>query len=198
MDRNTPLTAQQVDLKYRPVTLNAWIWLVNQGIHIGRRKKLKIVIAEAARLGRQLKLEEVENLPVIQEAIKKETKKVPQYTVDDLRKAREELDLLNERDANDTSGNINKYCSRIKSAQDRVNYIERDLKLRGIIEMSEVEKLDHDLDQLYPYAKNHTVVTHAGKKYEIKYFPRRMSRSRKTVMEWAHQWVPIEKTSAST
>ena len=116
MDRDTPLTAQQVDFKYRPVTLSAWIWLVNHGIHIGRRKKLKpIVIAEAVKLGRQLNLEEIKNLPVIQMTIEEDAKKMPRYTMDDLHKAEKELDRLNRLHENDR---------RIELAEDRVRYIK--------------------------------------------------------------------------
>jgi len=70
--------------------------------------------------------------------------------------------------------------------------IERELKNAGIIEMTDQEKLNIELDKLYPNARSTTIVEHNGQKYQIRYFPLEKSRSRKTVKEWGHEWVQVE------
>lgn len=91
----------------------------------------------------------------------------------------------------DRSNNPNKYEAQRRDAATRVRRIEEHLKLQGVIEKSEPEKLGEELDLLYPNVKSGTVVTHNGENYKIRYFPIVTSRSRKTVKEWGHSWVKI-------
>jgi len=114
------------------------------------------------------------------------------YTSDDLKKAREELKLWQKRWENYSGNNSDKYQSNIKIAVSNVRMIERELKNAGIIEMTDQEKLNIELDKLYPNARSTTIVEHNGQKYQIRYFPLEKSRSRKTVKEWGHEWVQVE------
>lgn len=111
-----------------------------------------------------------------------------QYTLEDLEKAREGLESWQERFANDSSNNPNKYQSQIKDAITRVRLIEGALKTSGLLEKTEQEKLTEELDELYPDAKSRKIVTYQGKRYQIRYFPLDQSRSGKTVREWGHDW----------
>jgi hypothetical protein len=70
--------------------------------------------------------------------------------------------------------------------------VEDHLKQTGAIEYTEQEKLDMELDKIYPNAKSKTVVEYNGKKYKIGYFPLERSRTGKTVHEWGHTWKLIE------
>ncbi|WP_038492309.1 hypothetical protein [Janthinobacterium agaricidamnosum] len=117
------------------------------------------------------------------------------YTLDDLAKAKDELERWNDAFANDSSNNPNKYAAQRRDAGSKVRRITELLKLSGIIEKTEEEKLNDELDGLYPNAAAKSVVSHNGCKYQIRYFPLVQSRSRKTVKEWGHKWVAINTTN---
>ena len=120
------------------------------------------------------------------------------YSLDDLEKAKTELKLWEDRFANDSSNNPNKYQSQIKQARRAVRSIKEVLKMNGVLEMSEQEKITAELDKLYPNAKSKTIVEYTGRKYQIRYFPRERSRSRKSVTDWGHQWVLLEAPTTKT
>lgn len=114
------------------------------------------------------------------------------YTLEDLEKARAELELWQERWANSSSNNPNKFRSQREWAAGRVREIEQDLKERGLLDKTDWEKINAELDKIYPNAKSRTVVEYQGKKYQISYFPLETSRSGKTVHEWGHRWISLE------
>ena len=112
------------------------------------------------------------------------------YSLEDLAKARGEARNWGDAYANDRSNNPNKYQAQRRDAGIKIRRIEEYLKDKGIIPKTPQEVLNEDLDKLYPDAKSKTVVNHNGTKYQIRYFPLVQSRSRKTVKEWGHNWVP--------
>ena len=114
------------------------------------------------------------------------------FTTQDLDKAREELVHWNDRFANDSSNNPNKYEAQIRDAGIKLREIESFLKQKGIIPKSENELLSEELDNLYPNAKSNSIHSLNGKKYKIRYYPLVQSRSRKTVKEWAHKWEELK------
>lgn len=113
------------------------------------------------------------------------------YSLDDLDAAKAELKRWDDAYINNSSNNPNKYEAERRDARRRAREISAKLKLLGLIEMSDAEKVTNELDQLYPNSKSKTIVIHNGIKYQIRYFPVEKSRSDKTVKEWAHEWVPI-------
>jgi hypothetical protein len=113
------------------------------------------------------------------------------YTLDDLTAAKAELDRWNDAFANDRSNNPNKYEAQRRDAGIMLRKIEEDLKRQGLLARSESDIFNAELDRLYPDAKARTVVTHNGKKYQIRYFPLVTSRSRKSVKEWGHTWTAL-------
>lgn len=113
------------------------------------------------------------------------------YSLEDLSAAEVELKRWDEAYANDSSNNPNKYEAQRRDARRAVRIISAQLKLLGLIETSDAEKLTDELDRLYPNAKPKAIVVHNGVKYQIRYFPVEKSRSRKTVKEWGHEWIEI-------
>lgn len=113
------------------------------------------------------------------------------YSLDDLAVATAELQRWNDAYANNRSNNPNKYEAQRRDAGVKVRMIEESLKRQGLIEKSESEILNAELDRLFPNAKPRTTVTHDGKQYQIRYLPLVTSRSRKTVKEWGHSWVAL-------
>ena len=113
------------------------------------------------------------------------------YTIEDLEKAKKELANWNEKATNYRRNNPNVYQSDIKSASANVRHIEQYLKDNGVLEKSEREKLNDELDKLYPNAPSKSVHELNGKKYRIYYFPVSKSRSGKTVQEWGHDWEEV-------
>lgn len=108
------------------------------------------------------------------------------YTLEDLENARKKLESLQERWANYTGNNPNKYESDLKSARREIRIIEDYLKLTGSIPLTEQEQLDRLLDRLHPNAQSNEIVEHEGKQYQKKFYVIEKSRSGKK--EWEHHW----------
>lgn len=114
------------------------------------------------------------------------------YTLEDLENARKKLEGVQERWANYTGNNPNKYESDLKSARREIRIIEDYLKSSGVIPLSEKEQLDRLLDRLHPNAQSKEIIEHDGKRYQKRFYPVERSRSRKNVKEWESHWVLLE------
>jgi len=115
------------------------------------------------------------------------------YTLENYEKAKSDLADWNERWNNYTGNNPDKHQSDIKAAAKKVREIEQYLKDVGILQPSEKEKLEKDLDRAYPNAQSKEIVVHNGIKYQRRFFPLEQSRSGKTVKEWAKSWEPVDE-----
>ena len=115
-----------------------------------------------------------------------------EYTLEDLRVARQELHTWQERFGDSRSNNPNRYRSQMKEAATKVHVIELALKSAGVIKMTEVEEINAKLDRRYPNARSKTIVTYEDRRYQIRYFPLAKSNSGKTVQEWGHEWRPLK------
>ena len=115
------------------------------------------------------------------------------FTLDSLATAEANLKHWNDKFSNDSSNNPDKHLSQRKSAAREVRMITAELKRLGILEMTETEKLDAELDRLYPGAKSKSIVMHNGRRYQVTYFPVEKSRSRNSVNEWGHRWTALQK-----
>ena len=116
---------------------------------------------------------------------------VATYTLADLEEAKENLLRSQERAANARGNNPNKGRADIRFCVSRVRAIEADLKSQGLIDRTEDEVTNVELDKLHPNAKSKSTVTHKGQKFQIKYFPTSHSRSGITVLGWGHKWHPV-------
>ncbi|KAB8049583.1 hypothetical protein GCN78_16970 [Janthinobacterium rivuli] len=115
------------------------------------------------------------------------------YNLESLAAAEANLKDWNDKFSNDSSNNPDKHLSQRKSAAREVRMITAELKRLGILEMTEAEKLDAELDRLYPSAQSKSIVTHNGRQYQVTYFPVEKSRSRNSVNEWGHRWTALQK-----
>lgn len=113
------------------------------------------------------------------------------YTPQDLDRAREELFQIQERSANYSGNNPNKYQADIKTASKQVRDIEQDLKTAGDISSSEHEQIEQKLDCLHPNAQSKEIVEHNGRRYQRWFSPLKRSRSGKSVTEWSRSWVDV-------
>lgn len=112
------------------------------------------------------------------------------YTLEDYEEAKAEHRRWVERWDNYTGNNPEKYQTDIRNAATRMREIEQHLKDAGLLEWTEKEKLERELDRLFPNAQSKEVVEHNGKKYQRRYWPEK-SRSGKTVKGWSKSWVLI-------
>lgn len=110
-------------------------------------------------------------------------------TLKDLEAAKAELDRLNELDGLDTSGNLDKYHSRISAKCEEIHVLTVQLKALGVIPYSDQERLWRELDSKHPNAANGVTVSHEGKRYVKVLTPRSKSRSGRTVYTWDARWV---------
>lgn len=114
------------------------------------------------------------------------------YTFEDYEKARLELHRWNKQWDNYTGNNPHKYQTDIRDAARKVREIELFLKDAGILERTESEQLEIELDRMFPNAQTREVVEYNGKKYRRQFWPLEKSRSGKTVKEWGKSWLPVE------
>lgn len=115
------------------------------------------------------------------------------YTLEGYEKAKAEHTRWVNRWDNYTGNNPDKYQTDIRDAARRMREIEQYLKDVGLLERTEKEKLERELDRLFPNARSKEVVEHNGKKYQCRYWPLEKSRSGKTVNDWVKSWLPIEE-----
>lgn len=109
------------------------------------------------------------------------------YTLEDLEQAQAELRGHSDRSANYSGNNPNKYRSDIDMAMMKVESIEASLKASGVLPKSEQELLEERIDAAFPKAQSKDIVDFEGRKYQLRYWPKRKSRSGQ-VKEWAHGW----------
>lgn len=114
------------------------------------------------------------------------------YTLDDLKKAQEELRMASDRAASSSSNNINFGQSDIHSAQDMLEIITADLKQTGLLPKTAKEVLEDEIDKEFPNARSKQIVEHKGRKYQLRFAPARMSRSRQTVKKWLRWWEEVK------
>ncbi len=115
------------------------------------------------------------------------------YTLEDLEKAKKTYEYWLKCMGDYDGGNPNKYHAEVRASASMVREIEQALKAAGVLEMTEAEKINAELDGFYPNAQSRSIVEYKGKKYQIRYFPLSASRSGKTVHEWGHQWQCLDK-----
>jgi len=109
-------------------------------------------------------------------------------TLEGLEQAKKHLERLEERDSMDTSGNPDKYHTRINSARMEVRRITESLKAQGLLPYTEQELLNHRLDEAFPKAKSREIVEFEGARYQKRFSPAPKSRSGKTVTSWNQWW----------
>lgn len=110
------------------------------------------------------------------------------YTLEDLENARAKLKHQEERWSSYRGNNPNKYRSDVKSARFTYRLIQDYLKSIGVIELTEKEKLEKELDEKFPDVQSKEIVEYNGKRYKRLYFPGGVSNSGKTVKSWGRTW----------
>lgn len=115
------------------------------------------------------------------------------YTLEDYKDAKAELARWNEQWDNYMGNNPDKYQADIKTSARKVREIGQYLKGAGVLELTEIEKLETELDGAFPNAQSKEVVEYNGKKYRRRFCPLEKSRSQKTVTEWGKSWEPVEE-----
>ena len=115
------------------------------------------------------------------------------YTLEDLEQARAELQKHSDRFDRYSGNNPNKYRSDIDMAKMNVEVIVSSLKASGVLPKSEQELLDERIDAAFPKARSKDIVEYEGRKYQLRFWPKRKSRSGKTVKEWDRWWELLAK-----
>lgn len=116
------------------------------------------------------------------------------HTIDDLQVAKADMERLEERDSMDTSGNPEKYHTRIAAARRRVYEVEKALKSAGAIPMSEHKEMEFKLDKIFPAARSREIVEFKGMRFQRRFRPLTKSRSGKTVTTWDAYWINLPES----
>jgi hypothetical protein len=110
------------------------------------------------------------------------------YTLADYERAKADLAAAEERWDRYTGNNANKGLKERDAAR---RYLRDDLKRRGLLPMSDAERLQADLDRLHPNARSRKIVEYNGVRYQRRYRPAQVSNSGKTVKQWEGWWEPV-------
>lgn len=113
------------------------------------------------------------------------------YTLEDYEQAKKELKGWMERWNDYTGNNPDKYQADIRAARNRLAEIEADLKRRGVLELSEREKLEKRLDEAFPNAQSKEIVKFEGKQYRRRFLAADKTRSG-AVVRWDKYWEEIK------
>ncbi|WP_417794571.1 hypothetical protein [Terasakiella pusilla] len=116
------------------------------------------------------------------------------HTIDDLQAAKAELERLQERDSTDTSGNPEKYHTRIAAARRQVYEIEKALKSADALPRTEHEEIEFKLDKAFPTARSREIVELEGILFQRRFRPLTKSRSGKTVTTWDAYWIKLSES----
>jgi hypothetical protein len=117
------------------------------------------------------------------------------YTISDMVSAQAELDSAQRRADDYDGNNPDKHRASLDLARLKLQLIVSDLQRRGIVpkpEPTEERRLSQTLDEKFPNARSRDEVEHEGKRYRLRFAPARMSRSRKTVVQWSRWWEEVE------
>jgi hypothetical protein len=110
----------------------------------------------------------------------------PKYTLEDYEQEKN-------RDVDVRANNIGAWQRAMHQHGQRLREMETYLKQTGVLEYSPEERLNAELDKLFPSAKSKTIVEYRGNKYRVRYFPLDKSNSGKTVYEWGHAWELVKE-----
>ena len=116
----------------------------------------------------------------------------PLYTVQDYEVAKASLAAVEQRLADYTGNNPDKYRSALREAREHLRAVERCLKDSGVLPLSDRETLERELDRAFPNAGSRQVVEFEGVRYRRGFEPLEWSNSRKSVRQWRKWWERVE------
>lgn len=102
--------------------------------------------------------------------------------------AKVRLAAVQERWANYSGNNPDKYRSELREAQEHLAAIEAELKRLGLLPMTDAERLGAALDRAFPNARSKEIVTFEGARYQRRFYPATRSNSGKSVRSWDATW----------
>lgn len=108
--------------------------------------------------------------------------------LDEYEAAKARLAAIQQAWENYSGNNPDKHRSELREAREAFAVVEADLKRRGILPLTELERLHAELDRTFPNAKSREVVTFEGVQYRRRFYPATRSNSGKTVRSWDKTW----------
>lgn len=109
-------------------------------------------------------------------------------TLEDHAAAKARLAAAEDRWANYDGNNPGKHRSDLRGARKALAAVEAELKRRGLLPLTETERLHAALDRAFPNAKSKEVVVFEGASYMRRFFPATQSNSGKSVRTWEATW----------
>lgn len=106
------------------------------------------------------------------------------YTLEGFEKAKAGLRRWVGRFDRYSGNNPNKYQSDIKAARRHVRTIEETLKAAGLVQVSDTDFIEKELDVAFPNAASKQVVEFKGRRFQRWFWPIEKSRSGTSVREW--------------
>lgn len=115
------------------------------------------------------------------------------YDLSDLEEAERNFEYWSDRWSKEyVSDKPNKYDADAKKAALHFKEVTEYLKANGTIPFTNDELAQESLDQKYPRAQSRDVEVHNGVRYQKRFYPKKRSKSGKTVKEWDSAWVNLD------
>lgn len=116
------------------------------------------------------------------------------YTLDDLAKADARYAEAKRRVDDYDGNNPNRGRAELRQAGAYLTMVTLHLQATGLLpkpELTEKQKLEQALNEAFPNAASKEIVEYQGKRYQRRFAPAQMSRSRKSVMQWSKWWEEV-------
>lgn len=113
------------------------------------------------------------------------------FTVNDLEKAKQEVKLLEDEYRRSFGKDLGVLDAKHSAAAEHARLVEADLRRRGLIARTDAERLQNELDEIYPNALSKQTVAHKGLHYQIVYFKANPSGTGETAKKWNHKWIMV-------
>lgn len=115
------------------------------------------------------------------------------YSLDDLEKARANFEYFSDLWSREHSENkSNKYDAEARQSSEHLREVEEYLKSNGLLAYTDDELAQETLNYKYPLAKSRDVVSLNGIRYQKRFYPKKRSKTGKTVKEWRTEWVNLD------
>ncbi len=114
------------------------------------------------------------------------------YSLEDLEEAKRNFEYWSDLWAKENCDpESNKYTPEAKKASQHLSNVEEYLKKNGTIPWTEEDLAQEYLNREYPRAQSRDVEIYSGARYRKHFYPKKRSKTGKTVKEWGSEWVKL-------
>lgn len=115
------------------------------------------------------------------------------YTIQDLENARANLQRCVAAFDTPLETCREQASAAVRAASAKVQEIETYLKMHGIIELTDRQRLEAALETQFPNAEHLQIVEYQGGRYQMRYYPEQKYQSGWGVKKWGKRWEQLTR-----